>query len=166
MAGIGAAQSERGTVNGEMGPSCGLPVFVGAGDVTICLVPRVNPHHVLIANAVFYGLFGALLILAPTSGLFENFGLPEIDPELFTQLAGGMMLVFAVLLWEAPVDPVLQRQVGRAAAAANVLTGVVLVLWLLSGELDAETRGTVLLWAVAVVSVVFAVLESRYLRAT
>ena len=140
-------------------------MFIGAGGDTIAAVPRINPHLVLVANAFFYGLFGALLILSPTSGLFENFGLPEIDPELFTQLAGGMYLVFAVLLWDAPTDPVLQRHVGRAAAAANILTAVVLALWLLSGELDAATRGKILLGAVAVIAAGLAGLQWRYLRA-
>jgi hypothetical protein len=127
-------------------------------------VQRLNPALVLTANAIFDGLVGALLVLAPTSGLFDGLGLPVAEPELYTQVAGGLLLVFAVLLWEAPTDPVLERHVGRAAAAANVLGAVVLAPWLISGELDASRRGEVFLWAATLVVAVLAVFEARYLR--
>jgi len=127
-------------------------------------VRRINPAFVLSANAVFDGLIGALLVLAPTSGLFDGLGLPVAEPELYTQIAGGLLLVFAVLLWEAPTDPVLERHVGRAAAAANVLGAVVLALWLISGELDASRRGEGFLWIVTLAVAVLAAFEARYLR--
>jgi hypothetical protein len=128
-------------------------------------VRRINAHAVLIANAIFAGLVGAVLVLAPTSGLFESLGLPVAEPEVYAQFAGGLLLIFAVLLWEAPTDPVLERHVGRAAAGANVLGAVVLALWLVSGELDATRRGETFLWAATIALVAFAALESRYLRA-
>jgi hypothetical protein len=127
-------------------------------------VRRINAHAVLIVNAIFAGIAGAILILAPTSGLFEDIGLPIAEPEIYAQFAGGLLLVFAVLLWEAPTDPVLERHIGRAAAAANVIGGVVLALWLLSGELDTTGSGATILWIATVILAALALLESRYLR--
>jgi hypothetical protein len=127
-------------------------------------VPRISPQAVLLANAVFAALAGALLVLAPASGFFENLGLPVAEPEIYAQFAGGLLLLAAVLLWEAPSDPVLERHVGRTAAAANVIGAAVLVLWLVSGELDTTRRGDAILWTVTAVVALFAVLEARYLR--
>lgn len=140
------------------------PVSVGPLDVTIWAVRRINLDFVLSANAIVYGLAGAILVLAPTSGFFDALGLPAAEPELYTQLAGGLLLVFAVLLWEGPTDPVLERHIGRAAAAANILGAVVLALWLVSGELDADRRGEGILWIATVALAGLATLESRYLR--
>jgi hypothetical protein len=128
-------------------------------------VPRERLHLALRINAAFFLVFGGLLLLAPTTDLYESLGLPVAEPEVYAQLAGGAMLVIALLLWEAPVDPVLERHVGRAAAMANALTALVLFLWLVTGEIDAERGGQVILGAAAVISAAFAAIELRYLRA-
>ncbi len=127
----------------------------------------MNEHlsrQALRADAVFDALMGALLILAPSRGFYDALDLPSAKPELFTQMAGGLLLAFALLLWEAPEKRVLAESVGRAACIANALGVVILPLWLLSGELDIGAQGKGLLWIVTAILAVFAVFESRYLR--
>lgn len=124
----------------------------------------ISPQAVLRADAVVYALMGVLLLLAPNRDLFDAIGLPQPDPEIFTQLAGALLVVFAILLWEAPTDPTLELHVGRAAAIANTLGAVIVLPWLLSGQIDSSGAGTVLLWLAAATSAIFAALESRYLR--
>ncbi len=51
---------------------------------------RINPHAVLIANAIFAGVVGAVLVLAPTSGLFENLGLPVAEPEIYGAVSAAL----------------------------------------------------------------------------
>ena len=123
-------------------------------------------RNALRADAIFDALMGALLILAPSRGLYERLDLPSARPELFTQLAGGLLLAFALLLWEAPEKRLVAEAVGRAACIANALGVVILPLWLLSGEVDIGVQGKSLLWAVTVILAAFAILEARYLRAS
>jgi hypothetical protein len=119
---------------------------------------------ILRLDAAFIALIGTVLLLAPSTSFHKALDLPVANPAIYTQLAGGMFLAFALLLWEAPTDPVLERHVGRAAAIAQFLAVVILPLWLLSGELDNGTQGKVILWIVTVVLAGFAAAETRYLR--
>jgi len=126
---------------------------------------RAVPSHILLrADAVAYALVGILLLLAPNHDLFDALGLPQPSPELFTQLAGALLVTFAVLLWEAPSDATLEHHVGRAAAIANTLGAVIFLRWLLVGDLETTALGATLLWVVSLGSALFALLESRYLR--
>jgi hypothetical protein len=124
-----------------------------------------RPDIVLRVNAAVYGLIGVFLLLAPRHSLYDVLDLPTPDPELFTQLAGALFVAFAVLLWEAPSHPVLQRAVGRAAALANALGAMLTALWLISGELDLSGLGNTTLWVLTVVLAALAALEARFLRA-
>src|SRR5215203_2975169 len=54
--------------------------------------------------------------------------------------------------------PSLMVPVARASALINALSAVVIVVWLIAGELDIGTLGTVLLIAAAAFSVAFTVL--------
>lgn len=126
---------------------------------------RAIPSQLLLrADAVAYAVFGVLLLLAPNRDLFDALGLPQPSPELFTQLAGALLVTFAILLWEAPSNPAFEHHVGRAAAIANTLGAVIFLRWLLVGDLDTTTLGTTLLWLITIASALFAVLEARYLR--
>jgi hypothetical protein len=119
---------------------------------------------VLRADALFDAVMGALLLLSPSRDLFESLGLPDARPEIFTQMLGGLLLCFALLLWEAPGNRHMEHHIGRAACIANALGTLVLVLWLTSGELDIPAKGDVLLWAVTAVLAAFAALEFRHAR--
>ena len=67
------------------------------------------------------------------------------------------------LQWLAARTPSLMVPVARASALVNALSAAVIVVWLIVGELDVGTLGTVLLIAAAAFSVPFTVL---YLMAT
>jgi hypothetical protein len=111
-------------------------------------------------DALFDAAMGLLLLSASWDGLFEALGLPVARPAFYAQLAGGLLLAYAFLLWH---DGGARRLVA-ATAGVNALGVVVIVVWLLSGDLGAETLGEVLLWLVAAALAVFAVLELRLAR--
>jgi hypothetical protein len=112
---------------------------------------------VLRADAVFDAAMGLLLLSATWDGLYDALGLPVARPALYAQLAGGLLLAYAYLLWQGGD----RRRLAAVTAAVNALGGVVIAVWLLSGELDAETLGEVLLWLAAAVLGLFALLELR-----
>jgi hypothetical protein len=115
---------------------------------------------VLRVDAVFDAAMGLLLLSATWDGLYDALGLPVARPGLYAQLAGGLLLAYAYLLWHGGD----RRRLAAVTAAVNALGVVVIAVWLLSGELGAETLGEVLLWLVAAILAAFAALEVRVAR--
>jgi hypothetical protein len=115
---------------------------------------------VLRADAVFDAAMGLLLLAATWDGLYEALGLPVARPALYAQLAGGLLLAYAYLLWLGDD----RRRLAAVTATVNALAVLVLAIWLLSGELGAETLGEVILWLAAAVLALFALLEFRLAR--
>ena len=112
--------------------------------------------RVLRADAVLDVALGFVLLAATWGGLYDALDLPHPEPELFTQVAGGLLLAFGYLLWLAPRDVNLTQAVSLTAAFANALGAVVLIVWLVGGHVDG-----VLLWALVPVLAAFAALEAR-----
>ena len=116
---------------------------------------------ILRADAIFDLAVGLLLLLSPWKGLFDALDLPHAEPELFVQVAGGLLVAFAYLLWLGPRDEALAQVVSAPAAVANTAGAVVLAGWLLVGDLDTGALGTTLLTLTTVLLVFFAVAEAR-----
>jgi hypothetical protein len=112
--------------------------------------------RVLRADAILDVALGFVLLAATWGGLYDALDLPHPEPELFTQVAGGLLLAFGYLLWIAPRDASLTQAVSFTAAFANALGTVVLLVWLAGGYVDG-----ILLWALVPVLAAFAVLEAR-----
>ena len=113
------------------------------------------------ADALLDLVLGALLLLAPFDALYDALDLPRAEPAFWAQLAGGMLIAFAYLLWISPRDVRLTNAVAMAAAVANAGGVLLIAVWLLNGGLDVGGLGTTLLVLVAAALVVFAVLEGR-----
>ena len=116
---------------------------------------------ILRADALFDLAVGLLLLLSPWKGLFDALDLPHAEPELFVQVAGGLLVAFAYLLWLAPRDEALAQVVSAPAAVANAAGAVLLAAWLLFGELGSGVLGTTLLAVTTALLAFFAVFEAR-----
>ena len=125
----------------------------------------MNERVVLRADALLDLAVGVLLLLAPWDGLYAALDLPHAKPELFVQVAGGLLVAFAYLLWVAPTAEVLTRQVALVAAVANALAVVLIVGWLVAGGLGIGALGSALLIAVAAALALFAGAEALIARA-
>ena len=123
---------------------------------------QLTGQQILQADAIFDAVMGVLLLLAPSHRVYEALDLPIAQPEIFTQVAGVFAIAFAMLLWEAPANAVLERTIGRTACLANALVVLVIPLWLVSGELDIGLGGKVLLWVITGVIAAIAAGEARY----
>jgi hypothetical protein len=113
---------------------------------------------VLLVDAVYSVAVGFLLLAGTWDGLWDAIDLPQGQPALFVQIGGGLLWGIAYLLWLAARTPSLMLPVARASALMNALSVVVIVVWLIAGDLDIGTLGTVLLIAAAALSAAFTVL--------
>jgi small-conductance mechanosensitive channel len=118
---------------------------------------------ILRLDALFDSSFGVLMLLAPwIGGVYDLLDLPNPQPEVFTQIGGGLLLVCGYLLWASAVDDHLARAVARAIGAINAVAIPLLVGWIISGDLGTGTLGNVILGAACVILAVFAWVELRY----
>jgi predicted neutral ceramidase superfamily lipid hydrolase len=113
---------------------------------------------VLLVDAVYSVAVGVLFLAGTWDGLWDALDLPQGQPAVFVQIGGALLWGIAYLLWLAARTPSLMVPVARASALMNALTAVVIVVWLIAGELDIDTLGTVLLIAAAALSAAFTVL--------
>ena len=120
-------------------------------------------RQVLLANAVFDLAAGLLLLTGTWDGLWDALDLPQAQPALFVQVGGAALLGWAYVLWRAADEPPMRALVALAAAVTDGLAALVVVIWLVTGELpdDVDALGTILLIALVVVLGVFAALKAR-----
>ena len=124
-------------------------------------------RQVLMANAAFDFVAGVLLLAGTWDGLWDALDLPQGQPALFVQVGGAALVGWAYLLWRAADEPPVRASVALAAAIADGLAALVVLIWLVTGELpdDVDALGTILLIALVVVLGVFAVLKAGVARA-
>ena len=114
-------------------------------------------------DAVFDSAFGLLMLLAPwIGGIYDTLDLPNPQPELFTQFGGGLLLVCGYLLWVASSDPALAKHVALAIGAVNAVAILLLLGWVVSGDLGTGTLGSAILLAACAILALFAVIELRF----
>jgi hypothetical protein len=119
-------------------------------------------RQLLQANAVFDFAAGLLLLSGTWDGLWDALDLPQGQPALFVQVGGAALLSLAYLLWRAADEPPLWEPVALAAAGADGLAAVIVLIWLVTGlPDDVGALGTILLIALAVVLGLFTALKVR-----
>lgn len=106
---------------------------------------------------------GVLLLSASWEGLYDALQLPAARPALYAQIAGGLLLGYAYLLWTG-VDTPARRKLAGTTAAVNTAGVLVVGSWLVSGELDVGTLGEVILWLAVAALAAFAAAEIRIVR--
>jgi hypothetical protein len=126
-------------------------------------VTAAQARQVLLANAVFDLVAGLLLLTGTWDGLWDALDLPQGQPALFVQVGGAALVGWAYVLWRAADEPPLRAPVALAGALADGLAALVVLIWLVTGELpdDVDALGTILLIALVVVLGAFAVLKRR-----
>jgi hypothetical protein len=123
-------------------------------------------RQVLMANAAFDFVAGLLLLAGTWDGLWDALDLPQGQPALFVQVGGAALVGWAYLLWRAADAPPLRAPVALAGATVDALASLVVLIWLVTGELpdDVDTLGTILLIALVVVLDVSAVFKAIIAR--
>jgi len=129
-------------------------------------VTATQARQVLMANAVLDFLAGLLLLAGTWDGLWDALDLPQGKPAVFVQVGGAALVGWAYLLWRAADAPPMRASVALAAAIADGLAALVVLIWLVAGELPdyVDTLGTILLIALVLVLGVFAVLKAGIAR--
>jgi hypothetical protein len=124
---------------------------------------RVRAERLLRLDAVFDVVLALVLLGSSWDDLYEFFGVPVPKPAFYAQLLGAALIGFAVIEWRLASRPG-QREVALGGAAASALGGAILFVWLVSGRIEPELQGEILLWLLVVLLAAAAVLHARLAR--
>ena len=106
---------------------------------------------VLLVDAAI-NLFLGLLLLIFSETLVEFLGVPATEQSFYPNILGGVLFGIGVaLLIECFRSPNGLVGLGLGGAIAiNLCGGLVLVFWLITGNLSIPIRGQIFLWTLAV----------------
>ncbi|UCD38605.1 MAG: hypothetical protein JSW54_03750 [Fidelibacterota bacterium] len=112
----------------------------------------MKANSLLTIDAAINLLLGIPLMVVPTQ-IAQLLGFPIPEPAVYASILGAVLTGIGVaLLIERYRDTIHMAGLGIGGAIAiNIIGAVVLILWLLLGNLDMPVRGYIFLWAVAIV---------------
>lgn len=115
-------------------------------------------ESILVIDAVVNLLLGSLLLLlVPFPSLSRTLGVPEVDVPFYASILGAVLFGIGIaLILESRRRRGEDQLVGLGlggAVAINLCGGLVLIGWLIFGDLGLPMRGNVFLWSLAVVLV-------------
>jgi hypothetical protein len=103
-----------------------------------------------------------ILLLAYSSNLAFYLGVPEVESSFYPNILGGVFIGIALAL----LIEFLNKSEGKTsglgllgAIAINLCGGLVLITWLIFGDLILPMRGFIILWTLAVLLIVLSGFE-------
>ena len=120
------------------------------------MAPPTTRHRLLIADAAVNLALGALLLLAPL-GTLSLVGVPTPSNFLFTASLGGVLVGIGLALLASARGLSGLGLVG--AIAINACGALALVGWLVTTDVELASRGAAVLWGIAALVLVVALLE-------
>ena len=118
----------------------------------------------LIVDAIINFILGIMLLLSiPFSDQVTAFlGIPKIEQAFYPSIMGGVLVGIGISL----IIECKRRNDGgliglglAGAITINLCGGIVLIGWLLFGNLELPMRGTIFLWAIATLLVAISGIE-------
>lgn len=104
----------------------------------------------------------AVLLLAYSPGLVRFLGVPYTDSFFYPNILGAIFLGITIAL----VIEAYRKQADRftglgltGAISINLCGGLVLLVWLLSGNLNLPLKGMIFLWVLDILLVVISTIE-------
>ena len=116
----------------------------------------------LLIDAVI-NLILAILLLSFSPQMAECFGVPSAHINFYPNILGAVFLGITIaLVIEAYRNPAYNKTVGLGLVGAifiNLCGGFVLLLWLISGNLELPLRGKIFLWTLDLILILISTVE-------
>ena len=103
-----------------------------------------------------------ILLLAYSKDLADFLGVPKAESSFYPNILGGVFVGIALALFIESLKKPNGRTSGLGIVGAitiNLCGGIVLIIWLLTGDLSLPMRGSILLWILAVLLIVLSSVE-------
>lgn len=120
---------------------------------------KILLRAVLFLDALLQLLLGILLVMSPFTTLYAALQLPQPQPALYGQLLGVAMIGLAWLLTQATINGQLTVAVARTVGQVNLVSAVMIVVWVLFLDLPVQGAGKIWLLTLAAVLAFFAAVQ-------
>ena len=121
----------------------------------------MNKKSLLLIDAVINLILG-IILLAFSPFVIKLFGIPSSESYFYPNVLGGVFIgiTIALIIEAFGKDPGNNTGLGLTGAVCiNICGGIVLLLWLLSGDLDIPAKGTVFLWILDIILLMISTAE-------
>jgi hypothetical protein len=107
----------------------------------------MKPGKVLIVTDSMINLLLGVILLAYSDPVIRLFGLPETDQLFYPNILGAILfgIGLALLVEYRRKGALIGLGLG-GAIIINIMGGIVLFIWLVSGNLDIPVQGKIILW--------------------
>jgi len=115
----------------------------------------------LLIDSIVNFILGLLLILYSPK-LAQFFGVPIIESAFYPNILGGVFIGIALALFFEAYSKNLKITSGLGLLGANCINlcgGLVLLYWLLFGNLDLPPKGVIFLWSLDLILLVISSME-------
>jgi len=113
----------------------------------------MKTQKVILLIDFIINLILGILLLAYSKKLAEYLGVPEIESAFYPNILDGIFIGIALAL----LIELLNKPDGKThglgllgAIAINLCGGIILIIWLLSGDLAIPMKGSIFLWSLSV----------------
>ena len=103
-----------------------------------------------------------MLLIAYSARLAEFLGVPVIESAFYPNILGGVLIGIALALLAETISKRSQSATGLGLFGAiliNLCGGVVLLFWLLFGDLNLPLKGDIFLWGLDLLLIIISSLE-------
>jgi TM2 domain-containing membrane protein YozV len=122
----------------------------------------MKPRKLILLIDFIINLFLGVLLLAYSNKLAEYLGVPKAESSFYPNILGGVFVGIALALlieFFNKSDRITSGLGLLGAIVINLCGGIILIIWLLFGDLGLPLRGSVFLWILAFVLIVLSSIE-------
>ena len=122
----------------------------------------MKPQKLILLIDFIINLFLGVLLLAYSNKLAEYLGVPKAESSFYPNILGGVFVGIALALlieFFNKSDRITSGLGLLGAIVINLCGGIILIIWLLFGDLGLPLRGSVFLWILAFVLIVLSSIE-------
>ena len=123
-------------------------------------------HETLTIDSLINLLLGIFLIIFPRN-LVSFLGIPQFSSAFYPSILGSVLFGIGIDFGWSAADRIRRYGLGLGGAVViNLCGALVLITWLLFGNLSLSTKGFSVLWGIAMVLIVVSVVEISSMRHT
>jgi hypothetical protein len=123
---------------------------------------KMKPRKFILLIDFIINLILGVLLLAYSNKLAEYLGVPKAESSFYPNILGGVFVGIALALlieFFNKYDRITSGLGLLGAIVINLCGGIILIIWLLFGDLGLPLRGSVFLWILAFVLIVLSSIE-------
>ena len=123
---------------------------------------KMKPRKLILLIDFIINLILGVLLLAYSNKLAEYLGVPKAESSFYPNILGGVFVGIALALlieFFNKSDRITSGLGLLGAIVINLCGGIILIIWLLFGDLGLPLRGSVFLWILAFVLIVLSSIE-------